>query len=73
MPPTQLKPICVRKLENSISVHGRAAVGIDAYCHSDRERGWGNDFVRGNTEQREAGLSHSQENKKQDQEGKHLQ
>lgn len=52
MPPTQLKPICMRKLENSISVHGRAAVGIGAYCHSDRERGWDNDFVRENTEQR---------------------
>ena len=32
MPPTQLKPICERKLENSISVHGRAAVGIDTYA-----------------------------------------
>lgn len=32
MPPTQLKPICVRKLENSISVHGRTAVSIGTYA-----------------------------------------
>ena len=32
IPPTPPELICMRKLENSISVHGRAVVGIGTYA-----------------------------------------